>query len=159
MRRETKAILGEVLARLLPQLDERQRRLALGAAARGGGYGGIRLVARMAGVAESTVARGARELVVGGQGPGRVRAAGAGRKGLRDRGPGLGGAGGDRAGAASGCETVTRAWSRRCWRWSSRISAVIRSPRCAGPPSRRGTRPRTGPPRAIRSAPIPSPGC
>ena len=90
MRRETEAVLGEVSARLLPQLDERQRRLALGAAARVVGYGGIRLVARMAGVAESTVARGARELVVaGGQGPGRVRAAGAGRKRLRDRDPGL----------------------------------------------------------------------
>jgi Rhodopirellula transposase DDE domain len=89
MRRETEAVLEEVLARLLPQLDERQRRLALGAAARVVGYGGIRLVARMAGVAESTVARGARELVVGGQGPGRVRAAGAGRKRLRDRDPGL----------------------------------------------------------------------
>jgi hypothetical protein len=89
MRRETEAVLGEVLARLLPQLDERQRRLALGAAARVVGYGGIRRVARVAGVAESTVARGARELVVGGQGPGRVRAAGAGRKRLRDRDPGL----------------------------------------------------------------------
>jgi Rhodopirellula transposase DDE domain len=89
MRGETEATLGEVFARLLPQLDERQRRLALGAAARVVGYGGIRLMARVAGVAESTVARGARELAVGGQGPGRVRAAGAGRKRLRDRDPGL----------------------------------------------------------------------
>jgi hypothetical protein len=89
MRGETEATLGEVFARLLPQLDERQRRLALGAAARVVGYGGIRRVARLVGVAESTVARGARELVVGGQGPGRVRAVGAGRKRLRDRDPGL----------------------------------------------------------------------
>jgi hypothetical protein len=89
MRGETEATLAEVFARLLPQLDERQRRLALGAAARVVGYGGIRLMARLAGVAESTVARGARELAVGGQGPGRVRAAGAGRKRLRDRDPGL----------------------------------------------------------------------
>jgi hypothetical protein len=49
----------------------------------------VRRVARVVGVAESTVARGARELAVGGQGPGRVRAAGAGRKRLRDRDPGL----------------------------------------------------------------------
>jgi hypothetical protein len=34
MRGETEATLAEVFARLLPQLDERQRRLALGAAAR-----------------------------------------------------------------------------------------------------------------------------
>src|SRR5512132_382671 len=114
MRGETEATLGEVFARLLPQLDERQRRLALGAAARVVGYGGIRRVARRGGVAESTVARGARGLVVGGQGPGRAR-------------------------AARGCATVTRAWSRRCWRWSSQTSAVTRSPRCAGRPPRRGT--------------------
>src|SRR4029450_9778784 len=86
MRRETEAVLGEVLARCLRQWDEGQRRLALGAAARVVGYGGIRLVARMAGVAESTVARGARELVVGGQGPGRGRGAGAGRERRGDRG-------------------------------------------------------------------------
>src|SRR6266700_1765051 len=89
MRRETEATLEEVFARLLPRLDERQRRLALGAAARVVGYGGIRRVARLVGVAESTVARGARELAVGGRGPGRVRAAGAGRKRPRDRDPGL----------------------------------------------------------------------
>ena len=62
MTDETATVLGEVLARLLPQLDERQRRLTLGAAARVLGYGGVRRVARLAGVAESTVARGAREL-------------------------------------------------------------------------------------------------
>jgi hypothetical protein len=41
------AVLGEAFARLLPHLDERQRRLALGAAARVLGYGGIRRVARV----------------------------------------------------------------------------------------------------------------
>ena len=53
------------------------------------GYGGIRQVAQVAGVAESTVARGAGELVVGGKATGRVRAPGAGRKRLPDRDPGL----------------------------------------------------------------------
>ncbi|MET8517812.1 ISAzo13 family transposase, partial [Streptomyces sp. NPDC005077] len=43
---------------LLPHLDERQQRLTLGAAARVLGHGGIRMVARAAGVAESTVSRG-----------------------------------------------------------------------------------------------------
>src|SRR6266516_4179897 len=118
MRRETEATLEEVFARLLPQLDERQRRLALGAAARVVGYGGIRRVARLVRVAESTVARGARELAGGGRAPGGC---------------------GHQARAASGCGTVTRAWSRRCWRWSNPISAAIRNPRCAGPPSRHGT--------------------
>jgi hypothetical protein len=84
---ETEAVLGEAFAALLPHLDERQRRLALGAAARVLGYGGVRRVARVARVAESTVARGVREL--GGEPADRVRAVGAGRKRLRERDPGL----------------------------------------------------------------------
>ncbi|MFD7137915.1 ISAzo13 family transposase, partial [Streptomyces sp. NPDC059894] len=74
---------------LLPYLDERQRRLVLGAAARVRGHGGIRLVAAAAGAAESTVSRGLRELEQD-EGPdGRVRVAGAGRKRLRDVDPEL----------------------------------------------------------------------
>ena len=78
--------LAETLGLLLPHLDERQRRLVLGAAARVYGHGGIRL---MAGAAESTVARGLRELERGGESDGRVRSAGAGRKRLRDLDPEL----------------------------------------------------------------------
>ena len=89
MTDETVAVLGEVFARLLPQLDERQRRLTLGAAARVLGYGGVRRVARLAGVAESTVARGARELDADQEPAGRVRVAGGGRKSLRESDPGL----------------------------------------------------------------------
>lgn len=79
MTEESEAPLGAALAALLPHLDERQRRLALGASARVPGYGGIRRVARLARVAESTVARGARELVAGSEPAGRVRAVGGGR--------------------------------------------------------------------------------
>jgi len=86
---ETAAVLGKLLARLLPQLDERQRRLTLGAAARVLGFGGVRRVARLAGVAESTVARGARELESDPGSGERVRAVGGGRKPLRDSDPGL----------------------------------------------------------------------
>jgi hypothetical protein len=85
--KQTEVVLGEAFAALLPHLDERQRRLALGAAARVLGYGGVRRVARVARVAESTVARGAREL--GGEPADRVRVVGAGRKRLRERDPGL----------------------------------------------------------------------
>ncbi|MCX4781664.1 ISAzo13 family transposase [Streptomyces sp. NBC_01264] len=81
--------LAETLALLLPCLDERQQRLVLGAVARVRGHGGIRLVAGAAGVAESTVSRGLRELVQGAVPDGRVRAAGAGRKRLRDIDPDL----------------------------------------------------------------------
>ncbi|WUH88882.1 ISAzo13 family transposase [Streptomyces sp. NBC_00433] len=82
-------MLADLLARLMPHLDERQRRLVGGAVARLIGHGGIREVARATGLAESTVARGARELEAGLVADGRVRAAGGGRKRLRDTDPGL----------------------------------------------------------------------
>jgi AcrR family transcriptional regulator len=43
---------------LLPHLNERQRRLLLAAEARLLGHGGVRAVARAAGVSESTVREG-----------------------------------------------------------------------------------------------------
>jgi hypothetical protein len=74
---------------LFPHLDERQRRLMLGAEARVLGHGGIRLVARAAGVREATVALGAAGLDSGDEPPGRVRRPGGGRKRLADLDPGL----------------------------------------------------------------------
>jgi hypothetical protein len=53
------------------------------------GHGGIRLVARAAGVAEGTVARGVSELDAGEPASGRVRRPGGGRKRLVDLEPGL----------------------------------------------------------------------
>jgi hypothetical protein len=81
--------LAAQLGKLLPHLDERQRRLVLGAAAGVLGHGGIRVVARVVGVAESTVSRGASGLDCGLVPSGRVRAAGAGRKRPVDADPGL----------------------------------------------------------------------
>jgi transposase len=83
------AALAEAFAALRPHLNERQRRLALGAAARALGRGGIRSVAGMTGAAESTVSRGVRELESGAEPSARVRTAGAGRRRLRDGDPGL----------------------------------------------------------------------
>jgi transposase len=65
---------------LFPHLDERQRRLLMGAEAQALGHGGIRLVARAAGVREATVALGVRELDSGEDPLGRARRAGGGRK-------------------------------------------------------------------------------
>jgi hypothetical protein len=65
---------------LFPHLDERQRRLLMGAEARVLGHGGIRVVARAAGVREGTVSLGVSELDLGEPPLGRVRRAGAGRK-------------------------------------------------------------------------------
>lgn len=81
--------LAAKLQALLPHLDERQRRLLLGAEARTLGHGGIRRVARAAGVAEGTVSRGVSELEAG-EGPlGRTRREGGGRKRLVDLDPSL----------------------------------------------------------------------
>ncbi|MBL1102047.1 ISAzo13 family transposase [Streptomyces sp. 205] len=70
-------------------MDERQRRLLIGAEARSLGRGGIRAVARAAGVREGTVSLGVRELDSGEAPLGRVRRAGGGRKRLVDREPAL----------------------------------------------------------------------
>ena len=74
---------------LFPHLDERQRRLLMGAEAQALGHGGIRLVARAAGVREATVALGVRELDSGEEPPGRARRAGGGRKRVADLDRGL----------------------------------------------------------------------
>lgn len=81
--------LAAKLRTLLPHLDERQRRLLLGAEARVLGHGGIRRVARAAGVAEGTVSRGVAELEAGGAPLGRARREGGGRRRLveLDAGP------------------------------------------------------------------------
>ena len=67
---------------LSPHLNERQRRLLLGAEARLLGHGGVRAVAQVAGVSETTVRRGVFELEEG-QDPlpdSRARREGAGRR-------------------------------------------------------------------------------
>jgi hypothetical protein len=74
---------------ILPHLDERQRRLLLGCEARALGHGGIRLVARAAGVREATVSLGVSDLEGKALPPGRARRDGGGRKRAADLDPGL----------------------------------------------------------------------
>ena len=81
--------LAAEFAALFPHLDERQRRLAMGARARSLGHGGITVVARAAGVNAVTVSRGAAELESGGEPLGRARRAGGGRKDITQTDPGL----------------------------------------------------------------------
>ena len=57
---ETGQVLAAKFQVIFPHLDERQRRLLMGAEARALGHGGIRLVARAAGVREATVSAGGR---------------------------------------------------------------------------------------------------
>src|SRR5213592_145495 len=86
---ESRQVLAAKFQVILPHLDERQRRLLLGAEARSLGHGGIHAVARAAGVREATVSLGVDELDAGGPPPGRVRRRGGGRKPAAQRDPGL----------------------------------------------------------------------
>ena len=113
----SREMLAAKFESILPHLDERQRRLLLGAEARALGRGGIRLVARAAGVREVTVSLGAGELEAGAEPLGRARRPGGGRKRAAE---------------------LDRGWSRRCWPWSSRTSWAIRCRRCGGRRNRRG---------------------
>ena len=86
-------VLAAKFDALLPHLDERQRRLVLGAEARWLGHGGIELVARASGISRKTVAAGAAELESGTDPlEGRIRREGGGRKPLTETSPGLAGA-------------------------------------------------------------------
>src|SRR5438094_3841838 len=87
---ETRLVLAAKFQVIFPHLDERQRRLLMGAEARALGHGGIRLVARAAGVREATVSLGVDELESGAGPLGRARREGGGRKRLADTDPGLG---------------------------------------------------------------------
>lgn len=76
-------------ARIRPFLDERQRRLWLGAEALELGKFGVAVVARAAGVDPKTVRRGRDELEGGIEPDGRVRGVGGGRPSLTDLDGGL----------------------------------------------------------------------
>ncbi|MFD5934141.1 ISAzo13 family transposase [Streptomyces sp. NPDC060333] len=82
-----RAVLAAKFAAILPHLDERQRRLLIAAEAQSLGHGGIRAVARAAGVREATVSAGVRELDSGEAPLRRIRRPGAGRKRVVDRNP------------------------------------------------------------------------
>ena len=82
--------LAAKFAALLPHLDERQRRLALGAEARALGHGGIKAVAEAAGVSAVTVSAGVAELEAGGEPLRRARRPGGGRTSAAATDPGVG---------------------------------------------------------------------
>ena len=86
---EVEAALRAKFDSLWPHLDERQRRLTLGAEARVLGHGGIKLVARAAGASPTTVSKGVAELEAGVDPSSRVRQPGAGRKPQTVTDPGL----------------------------------------------------------------------
>jgi len=80
---------GGAFAEVAAVLDERARRLLLGAGARQLGRGGIKAIAAATGISRDTVGRGAAELEAGVVADGRVRAPGAGRKSAEETDPDL----------------------------------------------------------------------
>ena len=86
---EVETAMTAKFASLFPHLDERQRRLAMGAEARVLGHGGIKLVARAAGASPTTVSKGVAELETGDEPLERTRRSGGGRKAQTVTDPGL----------------------------------------------------------------------
>ena len=85
------ASLAAKFAALFPHLDERQRRLTMGAEARVLGHGGVAVVARAAGVSRVTVSAGVAELEAGAAPLARTRRSGGGRKSVTETDPGAAG--------------------------------------------------------------------
>jgi hypothetical protein len=81
---------AEFFSTVLPLLDERQKRVLVGAGAKMLGRGGVSVVSRAAAVSRNTVMTGARQIASGETAPSpRVRREGAGRKALIDKDPDL----------------------------------------------------------------------
>lgn len=72
--------LKKKLSVMLPALNEKQRRLLLGAEAISFGYGGIQQLAEMTGISPHTIRRGMREFMEGDTNVARIRTSGGGRK-------------------------------------------------------------------------------
>jgi hypothetical protein len=79
------ATLASKLALILPHLNERQRRVVLGAEARALGYGGVTLVARAAQVSRTTVHAALADLDTAVPGRARSRRPGGGRPALAEQ--------------------------------------------------------------------------
>jgi DNA-binding phage protein len=83
------AVLAQKLAVVLPQLNERQRRVLLAAEVGALGRGGVTRVARAAAVSRATVHKAVAEAGHPAETTERVRRRGGGRKCLREQDPGL----------------------------------------------------------------------
>ena len=81
--------IAAVYAEVKTVLDERQRRLLLGAVAQRLGRGGIKRVAEAVGVDRDTVSQGVKDMAAGPVADGRIRAVGAGRPAITRSVPGV----------------------------------------------------------------------
>jgi len=81
--------MEERIIRMLPQLDERQKRLFLANEAISYGRGGISLASRISGMSRTTITKAVNELENGIQIDGKIRQSGAGRNMVEDNYPGI----------------------------------------------------------------------
>ena len=79
--------MEEHIQRMLPLLDERQKRLFLASEAKAIGYGGISTVSRISGMSRTTITRGMRELESGEVYNNNTRQKGGGRNYVEDNYP------------------------------------------------------------------------
>ena len=111
--------LANVFDEVKHHLDERARRLLLGAMAREIGHGGISVVAEVTATAADTVGRGAAELAAGIEPDGRIRRKGAGRKPVTETDPGI----------LAALDELVDAGSRgdpmRALRWTTKLTAKL----------------------------------
>jgi len=108
-----------VYAEVRDVLDERQRRLLLGAAAGRLGRGGIKRVAVAVGVDAETVSRGVKQVAAGPVSDGRVRAKGAGRPPVTRTAPGV------VAALEALVDPVTRGDPESPLRWTSKSTVKL----------------------------------
>jgi len=80
-------MMEERIAMMLPQLNERQKRLFLASEALTYGRGGIAEIVRITGVSRTTIKRGIDELKAGVKNDGRVRKSGGGPKKTKEKVP------------------------------------------------------------------------
>jgi len=96
MSHETEAIVSRILERILPYLDERQKRIVTASVADLIGYGGISFVNEVTGVSRPTIYSGIEEINASTADAAssepahlRIRKAGGGRKSAREKNPSL----------------------------------------------------------------------
>lgn len=81
--------MEERIRRMLPILDERQKRLFLANEAVSYGRGGISLVSRISGMSRTTITKAVKELEKGAVMDGKTRRSGGGRKSMKEHYPGM----------------------------------------------------------------------
>jgi hypothetical protein len=79
--------MEEHIQRMLPLLDERQKRLFLASEAKAIGYRGVSVVSRISGMSRTTITRGMRELENGEEYSGSIRRTGGGRNYVENKYP------------------------------------------------------------------------